>query len=69
MAAQEGRAQLKEEGIDLRKGPVVPRHRHSVKHWCQLLWRQAEASAGSCQSGTGNGFSVLMFLIFTDQRI
>lgn len=43
--------------------------RRSVKHSCRLLWKQAEARAGSCQSKTGNGFSLLSFLIFTDQGI
>lgn len=56
VAAQGGRAL---SGIDLRKGPVVPRqiqaHKHSAKQY--QLWKQAEARASSCQSGIGNGFS------------
>lgn len=66
MVAQGGRAL---SGIDLRKGQVVPRQIQMHKHEWQLLWKQAEARAGSCQSGIGNGFSVLIFLIFKDQRI
>lgn len=32
------------------------------------LWKPAGARAGSCQSGSGTGFSVLIFLIFACQR-